>query len=145
MVDTAALVFDTPRQPSKKTFTPIGHVGLQRYSERNVRFSIPLNTLWVKSLYISGYYHLSYPNQDTNKTNTSPQSPPSIRPRPQRHDPTRTSRLPRTFQLHRHRSRRHARSVPIIRRMSLVALGRSRVAEAGGGEKYFGLVQETGV
>ena len=55
MTDTATVIYDTPRQATNKTFIPLGHLGLQFYNERNVRFSIPLNTLWVKSLYISGY------------------------------------------------------------------------------------------
>ena len=36
-------------------FLPVGHIALQAFPERNVRFSLPATTCWVKSLYISWY------------------------------------------------------------------------------------------
>ncbi|PNY28041.1 Uncharacterized protein TCAP_02036 [Tolypocladium capitatum] len=51
--DTAARIGQAERTPTMAPFLPIGHVAIEDFPERNVQFSLPATTYWVKSLYIS--------------------------------------------------------------------------------------------
>ncbi|CAM1511573.1 Fc.00g090860.m01.CDS01 [Cosmosporella sp. VM-42] len=53
LTDTATVVFNTPCEPSKKSFLPIGHIALELIPARDERFSLPASTIWIMSLYVS--------------------------------------------------------------------------------------------
>ncbi|POR36195.1 Uncharacterized protein TPAR_03581 [Tolypocladium paradoxum] len=53
LIDTATRLGQTERTPTKTPFLPIGHIAIEAFPERNVQFSLPATTYWVKSLYIS--------------------------------------------------------------------------------------------
>ncbi|KAH6607610.1 hypothetical protein Trco_003923 [Trichoderma cornu-damae] len=53
IVDTAAVVANSPRTPTSASFIPVGHVALDMYPDRNEKFSLPQSTVWIKSLYVS--------------------------------------------------------------------------------------------
>ncbi|RFU77361.1 hypothetical protein TARUN_4866, partial [Trichoderma arundinaceum] len=53
LIDTATTLANAPRTPTAVSFIPIGHIALDIYPDRNVQFSLPQSTVWIKSLYIS--------------------------------------------------------------------------------------------
>ncbi|KAM0245958.1 hypothetical protein ACHAQJ_010407 [Trichoderma viride] len=53
LIDTAAILANTPRTPTSVSFIPIGHIALDKYPDLNTQYSLPQSTLWIKSLYIS--------------------------------------------------------------------------------------------
>ncbi|KAJ6447049.1 C6 finger domain-containing protein [Purpureocillium lavendulum] len=53
LVDSAAVINGTTREPTKKAFHPVGHIAIETFPDRNTQFGLPQTTFWVKSLYIS--------------------------------------------------------------------------------------------
>ncbi|CAH0048657.1 unnamed protein product [Clonostachys solani] len=51
--DTVGIVGKEPRRPSGRTFVPIGHISLRRIPDLNTQFTLPQDTIWIKSLYVS--------------------------------------------------------------------------------------------
>lgn len=51
--DTARVSFDAGRKPTGVVFHPIGHIALESIPDRNAAFSLPVSTLWIRSLYVS--------------------------------------------------------------------------------------------
>lgn len=57
LTDTATRIGQAERTPTRAPFLPIGHIAIEAFPERNVQFSLPATTYWVKSLYISWCLH----------------------------------------------------------------------------------------
>ncbi len=54
LTDSATTLGKASRTATNAPFTPIGHIALEAYPDRDERFGLPAgSTLWVKSLYIS--------------------------------------------------------------------------------------------
>ena len=54
LVDTCKSLFGQPREPTGKSFYPVGHVAIQVVPEFDcARLELPRSTTWVKNLYIS--------------------------------------------------------------------------------------------
>ncbi|VUC25369.1 unnamed protein product [Clonostachys rosea] len=51
--DTVGMIGKEPRRPSGRSFVPIGHISLRHISDLNTQFSLPQDTIWIKSLYVS--------------------------------------------------------------------------------------------
>ncbi|GAM83044.1 hypothetical protein ANO11243_010300 [Dothideomycetidae sp. 11243] len=54
ITDTATVVYNTPRQPSGRTFSPVGHIGLKRIAPNlAAKLDLPPSTMRIVSLYVS--------------------------------------------------------------------------------------------
>ncbi|GJN76792.1 hypothetical protein PLIIFM63780_000279 [Purpureocillium lilacinum] len=53
LVDTAVVIGQASREPTRKPFHPVGHIAIESFPERDTQFGLPETTFWVKSLYIS--------------------------------------------------------------------------------------------